>query len=250
MKRLNLFILGIATTAVLFGCGSSAAILSTPIENIDNTPLKYTELTENESKNWMHLDLVKDTIPGMSVNKAYNEVIKNKKGQTVIVAVIDAGIDTKHEDLDDVIWVNKKEIPNNNIDDDQNGYVDDIYGWNFLGNSKGENISKEHFEYTRIYLEYISLIEQGYLDSNNLEGKEAEVYKEAEKMYQEELEKREEYLKSTNNAISLMVNAKKLIKNKEIKKVFKEAGFDDNCPTDPFEVSDADTMLEYLKSNA
>ena len=40
------------------------------------------------------------------------------------------------------------------------------------------------------------------------------------------------------------------VDNKEIKKVFKEAGFNDNCPTDPFEVSDADTMLEYLKSNA
>ena len=79
MKKLNLFILGILTMTLLFGCGSSAAILSTPIENIDNTPLKYTELTEEESKTWIHLDLVKDTIPGMSVNKAYTEVIKNKK---------------------------------------------------------------------------------------------------------------------------------------------------------------------------
>ncbi|MCK0108240.1 S8 family peptidase [Flavobacteriaceae bacterium S0825] len=145
MKKLNLFILGILTMTLLFGCGSSAAILSTPIENIDNTPLKYTELSENESKNWMHLDLMKDTIPGMSVNKAYSEIIKNKKGQTVIVAIIDAGIDTKHEDLDDVIWINKKEIPNNNKDDDKNGYVDDIHGWNFLGDTYDEQ-----FEYVRI----------------------------------------------------------------------------------------------------
>mgnify|MGYP001816177323 FL=1 len=145
MKKLNLFILGILTVTLLFGCGSSAAILSTPIENIDNTPLKYTELSENESKNWMHLDLVKDTIPGMSANKAYNEVIKNKKGQTVIVAVIDAGIDTNHEDLDGVIWVNKKEIPNNNKDDDNNGYIDDINGWNFLGDTYDEQL-----EYVRI----------------------------------------------------------------------------------------------------
>lgn len=145
MKKLNHFILGIITTVVLFGCGSSAAILSTPIENIDNTPLKYTELSESESKNWMHLDLVSDTIPGMSIDKAYNQVIKNKKGQTVIVAVIDTGIDTNHEDLDDVIWVNKKEIPNNNKDDDNNGYVDDIHGWNFLGDTYDEQ-----FEYVRL----------------------------------------------------------------------------------------------------
>lgn len=143
-KKLNLFVLGLVTLSLFFSCGS-AAILSTPIENIDNTPLKYTELSENESKNWMHLDLVKDTVPGMSVNKAYNEIIKSKKGQTVIVAVIDAGIDTNHEDLDDVIWVNKKEIPNNNKDDDKNGYVDDIHGWNFLGDTYDEQ-----FEYVRI----------------------------------------------------------------------------------------------------
>lgn len=106
-KKLNLFVLGITTMSLFFSCGSTA-ILSTPIENIDNTPLKYTELTEAESKTWMHLDLVKDTIPGMSIDKAYNDIIKNKKGATIIVAVIDAGIDINHEDLDDIVWVNKK----------------------------------------------------------------------------------------------------------------------------------------------
>ena len=143
-KKLNLFALGIITMSLFFSCGSTA-ILSTPIENIDNTPLKYTELTEEESRTWLHLDLVKDTVPGMSVDKAYNEVIKNKKGKTVIVAVIDTGIDTKHEDLDDVIWVNKKEIPNNDKDDDNNGYIDDINGWNFLGDTYDEQ-----FEYVRL----------------------------------------------------------------------------------------------------
>ena len=75
--------------------------LSTPIENIDTSPLKVTDLTEAEKKNWGHLDLVKDTIPGMALDKAYAELIKNKKGKKVIVAVIDSGIDIDHEDLDD-----------------------------------------------------------------------------------------------------------------------------------------------------
>ena len=112
---------------VLSSCGGNAPILSTPIENIDNTPIKETPLTEAEAHNWGHLDLVKDTIPGMSVDKAYAEIIKGKKGQQIIVAVIDSGIDIEHEDLDDVVWTNTDEIPGNGIDDDKNGYVDDIH---------------------------------------------------------------------------------------------------------------------------
>ena len=136
--------LGFAGTLFL-GCGGTADILSTPIENIDTSPLKVTELTDSEAKNWGHLDLLNDTIPGMSVDKAYAEIIKNKKGKKVIVAVIDSGIDIDHEDLDGVIWTNKGEIPNNGKDDDNNGYVDDIHGWNFLGDAYDEQL-----EYVRI----------------------------------------------------------------------------------------------------
>lgn len=128
------------TALLITGCGGAAAILSTPVENIDNTPLKVSDLTEIEKHNWGHLDLIKDTIPGMSVDKAYAEIIKNKKGEKVIVAVIDAGIDIDHEDLKDVIWTNTKEIPNNGIDDDKNGYIDDIHGWNFLGDTYNEQL--------------------------------------------------------------------------------------------------------------
>ncbi len=128
------------TVALISGYGGTADILSTPIENVDTMPLKVSELTEAEKHNWGHSDLVKDTIPGMSVDKAYSEVIKNKKGKSVIVAVIDSGIDIDHEDLNDVLWTNKKEIPNNGKDDDKNGYVDDIHGWNFLGDGYNEQL--------------------------------------------------------------------------------------------------------------
>lgn len=137
--------LGLALTFA--GCSStSPTLVSTPIENIDEIPLKITDLTEVQLQGWGGADLVRDTIPGMSVQKAYDEIIKNNKGQTVIVAVIDSGVDIEHEDLKSVIWINRKEIPNNGKDDDNNGYVDDVYGWNFLGNSL-----KENMEYTRIY---------------------------------------------------------------------------------------------------
>lgn len=132
--------------AVMAGCGSTApTIVSTPIENIDEIPLKVSELTEVQLQGWGGADLVNDTIPGMSVQKAYSEIIKNNKGNKVIVAVIDSGVDIEHEDLDGVIWTNTDERPGNNRDDDNNGYVDDIHGWNFLGDAIEENL-----EYTRI----------------------------------------------------------------------------------------------------
>ena len=106
---------------------------------------KKAPLTDTELKRWSHLDLEKDSIPGMSVDKAYAELLKGKKGVKVIVAVVDSGVDTNQEDLKSVIWTNKKEIPNNGKDDDKNGFVDDVHGWNFLGDSNNENL-----EMTRI----------------------------------------------------------------------------------------------------
>ena len=106
---------------------------------------KKDSLSEIELQRWSHLDLLKDSIPGMSVDKAYNEVLKDKKGNKVIVAVIDSGVDINHPDLKPVIWTNKKEIPNNKKDDDKNGFVDDVHGWNFLGESNLEN-----YEFVRI----------------------------------------------------------------------------------------------------
>ncbi|KAB1066483.1 S8 family serine peptidase [Tamlana haliotis] len=158
----------IATSAfaavLLYGCGGSS-IVSTPVENIDSSPLKVSELTEAEAHNWGHLDLVKDTIPGMSVDRAYAELIKNKKGKKVIVAVIDSGIDIDHEDLNDVLWTNEDEIPGNGIDDDKNGYIDDIHGWNFLGKGYDEQLElvrilvngdKDSEDYARAEAEYNS----------------------------------------------------------------------------------------------
>ncbi|SFC96729.1 S8 family peptidase [Algibacter pectinivorans] len=140
MKTINLIAKSAFLAVLISGCGGVAPVLSTPVENIDSSPLKVSALTDAEAHNWGHLDLVKDTIPGMSVDKAYAEIIKNKKGSKVIVAVIDSGIDIDHEDLNDVIWTNKDEIPNNGKDDDNNGYVDDVHGWNFLGDGYNEQL--------------------------------------------------------------------------------------------------------------
>lgn len=103
-------------------------------------------------KGWHLLDKAKDGYSGISLEKAY-EFVKSKKikGKTVVVAVIDSGIDTLHEDLKAVLWTNPKEIPGNGIDDDHNGYVDDIHGWNFLGNKDGRNLKQDSYEGARVY---------------------------------------------------------------------------------------------------
>lgn len=114
--------------------------LTVTAQEAQPVPFKKTPLTEEQQQRWSHLDLEKDSIPGMSVDKAYTEILKGKKGAKVIVGVIDSGVDISHPDLKSVIWTNKKEIPNNKKDDDKNGYADDVHGWNFLGDSNNETL--------------------------------------------------------------------------------------------------------------
>ncbi|NNE55589.1 MAG: S8 family serine peptidase [Flavobacteriales bacterium] len=110
----------------------------------------HAQFGDKPVENWYHLDFENDGIPGMSTDRAYSELLEGKKGQKVIVAVLDSGVDPEHEDLDDRIWTNEDEIPGNGIDDDSNGYVDDIHGWNYLGNAT-EDITYDNLEFTRVY---------------------------------------------------------------------------------------------------
>jgi len=138
------------TAVASLALASCKSISSIPVPKGSNVLVSATakkaKLTDVEKDNWQHLDLEKDSIPGMSVDKAY-KFLEGKKGVEVVVGVVDSGTDLKHEDLVEVAWVNEDEIPGNNIDDDKNGYVDDINGWNFLGDSY-----KEHLEYERILM--------------------------------------------------------------------------------------------------
>lgn len=126
-------LMALATSFTLHAQGTSATVT------------KKAKLTENELKRWSHLDLEKDSIPGMSIDKMYSELIKNKKGKKIVVGVVDSGVDIEHTDLKQVVWTNTKEIAGNGIDDDNNGYIDDVHGWNFLG-----DIDNETLEVTRI----------------------------------------------------------------------------------------------------
>lgn len=110
------------------------------IESADQLPARTSSLPEEQLQRWSHLDILKDTVPGMSVDRAYEEIIKNKPGKKVIVAVIDSGIEIDHEDLKPQIWTNPKEVAGDGKDNDKNGYADDMHGWNFLGAANEEQL--------------------------------------------------------------------------------------------------------------
>ncbi len=116
-------------------------------------------------ENWFNLDPEQDGINGVSTERTYMELLKGRSSQQVIVAVIDGGVDPEHEDLKDVMWKNPGEIPGNGIDDDQNGYIDDVYGWNFIGGKDGENVHHDTYELTRI----VGAMEKKYENANPAE---------------------------------------------------------------------------------
>ncbi|MDQ2751689.1 MAG: S8 family peptidase, partial [Bacteroidota bacterium] len=131
---------------------------------------------QNNLKGWQYLDPKADGYNGISLKQAY-DFLKGKKSKTVIVAVIDSGVDTTHEDLKDILWHNPKEIPGNGIDDDHNGYVDDVYGWNFLGNKNGKNLVKDIDERTRVYYDFKDRFADKNIDTSTLNSFEKEEYK-------------------------------------------------------------------------
>ena len=175
---------------------TTSFLLATTISIFGQTSENQSQSEVDHFLNWQNKSIGSDDAFGVETEKTYNELLKDKKSTTVIVAVIDGGIDITHEDLKENIWINKDEIPDNGIDDDNNGYIDDIHGWNYLGNANGENISYENLEITRIYREFKPKYENA--KKRKLNGKDLEnydLYKLAEKKY------KKEYKMATRQAI-------------------------------------------------
>lgn len=133
MKKIRAFLISLLIISALV---ADAQSVRTYITHTDSIDLR---------KEWFLLDPELDRVQGVSVERAY-KLLEGKPSRTVIVAVMDSGVDIDHEDLKDVIWVNEDEIPGNGVDDDENGYVDDVHGWNFIG-----NVHADTYELTREY---------------------------------------------------------------------------------------------------
>lgn len=149
-------------------------VVAAPLMTVAQGNSAKTELP----KGWHLLDKDQDGYYGISVNKAY-EFLKAKKAKskTVLVAVIDSGVDTLHEDLKGILWINPKEIPGNGIDDDHNGYVDDMHGWNFLGGKDGKNVKDDAQEEARVYYHLKNKFDVAGLDSNKLSVEDKDDYR-------------------------------------------------------------------------
>jgi subtilisin family serine protease len=131
-----------------------------------------------DTKFWHWKDLEKDGVHGVSLFKAQQLLIDLKlKPAPIVIAILDGGIDTNHLQIKPLLWNNTKEIPGNHLDDDKNGYVDDLHGWNFLGNAAGQNINKASDEKSRIYHRYKSEFKQDNLDSTIWDLKKKQTYK-------------------------------------------------------------------------
>src|ERR1043165_2199887 len=149
--------------------------LAMALSFVSGSIIAQTSIKEPVGNGWHLKDFKESGAYGISLDKAY-KLVKGKKSQTVIVAVIDSGVDTLHEDLKEMLWHNPKEIPGNGIDDDKNGYVDDIYGWNFLGNKDGMNVTTDSYERDRVYHKFKDKYEGKEIDPSTLSKEEAQIY--------------------------------------------------------------------------
>lgn len=202
MKNTSTYMLSALFALVVIGCKSSKITVTPPNFNfVNTTPAKKSDLSEDDFQIWSHLDITQDSIAGMSLAKAY-QFLEGKKSKDVIVAIADSGVDVNHEDLKDVLWKNTSEIENNAIDDDKNGYKDDVFGWNFLGNAAGDIVTTDQLEITR-------LVKKGNTKFSNIDvatlpeetKKEADTYVKLLKEYnatiiekEAEISKMEDYL--------------------------------------------------------
>lgn len=173
-------------------------------------------MSQQYYKGWHHGDLDSNAVYGTSTERAYKELIKNTQPRKkIIVAVIDSGIDTVHEDLKPVLWVNKKEIPNNGIDDDKNGYKDDVYGWNFIGGKDGRNVGKDSYEGARIYYQLKKLFGADSINEKNLdEGKAVQyrLYKKVAAVLESQAKEASMYVMILKDIVAKIPAADSLIK--------------------------------------
>jgi cell wall-associated protease len=201
---------------------------------------------ESDSKGWHLLDREAHGVYGISLEKAYKIQLKDRKpGRKVVVAIIDSGIDTAHEDLKPVLWKNPGEIPGNGIDDDKNGYVDDVHGWNFLGAKDGRNVGKDSYEAARVYYRLKSKYGSGQVNEASLNAAERfeyETYRKAKEQIESQAKEASFYVMFLGNIVEKLPAADSILKIALDKQVFTGNELSKLKPETP-EVAKARTTL-------
>lgn len=150
---------------------------------------------------------------GMHTDKAYDKLLAGKKSEPVVVAVVDSGVDIEHKDLEGRIWVNKDEIPGNGIDDDNNGYIDDVNGWNFLGNADGENINDVRLEVARLYSKLHKIYDgKSFADLEDDQKEDYALYKEVREKVENERKGAEKEMEQLEEATKVLGEADAALK--------------------------------------
>lgn len=182
-----------------------------PIDKIIEKTVSIPDSLINKT-DWYFKDIIDDSIPGISLERAQNSILLNEKGSEVIVAVIDGRFDINHPALKDYIWINPEETLNY-LDDDNNGYVDDLYGWNFMGNSNGENAIAAHPEYVRIVRFFNERFKNESLETLPKEDHEKfDLYTKAKSKLESELEQAENGLNRSNKLHNTYMEAREALK--------------------------------------
>lgn len=217
MKKHSLILL--ALSVIFYGCSTTQPTTqSKPEGPVAQEQKKQKEAIDFSTmleppKGWHHLDEEQSQLRGISSKLAFETILKNKSPEKeVVVAVIDGGIDTDHEDLKNVIWVNEDEVTGNGKDDDGNGYVDDINGWNFIGGPNGEHVNHDTFELTRIYRE----LHQHFTDADttSLDKEEREqyaYYQEIRSDYEEEVRELQQQYNNIQSLKQSMQEAEQIL---------------------------------------
>ncbi|HEU5366649.1 MAG TPA: S8 family peptidase [Hanamia sp.] len=162
-KRIKRFFIGMALLASL------------PFYSFAQADSASAEAKKIAPNNWHELDRATSGFYGISLDKAY-DFLKGRKSKTVVVAVIDSGVDTLQEDLKPILWHNPGEIPGNGIDDDHNGYVDDVYGWNFIGGKDGKNVHQDSYEAARVYWKLKDKYDNKTVDTTTMNASQKREY--------------------------------------------------------------------------